>query len=227
MEQILVIAAHPDDEILGVGGTIRRLVSEGCVANCVILGEGLTSRKASRADTTKGDLEELKQSALQSAAIIGYQQIDFFSLPDNRFDTVPLLDLIKIIDVAIEKYRPDTIFTHHHGDLNIDHQKTYEAVLTACRPMLGACVKELYSFQIPSSTEWKFSYGHNSFSPNFFVDISDTLACKLDAMSCYTTELREFPHPRSLAALESISKTWGSTVGMLAAEAFQMILKTY
>ena len=225
--RVLVIAAHPDDEILGVGGTVRRLVSEGSTANCMILGEGLTSRKNFRSETAPNTLDELQKSALDAASIIGYCHVDFCSLPDNRFDTVPLLDIIKMVDMAIEKFTPDIIFTHHHGDLNIDHQKTFEAVLTACRPIIGHSVKELYSFYIPSSTEWNFSYGHTSFSPNYFVDISQTLNAKLDAMRCYTTEIRDFPHPRSLVALSAIAKTWGSVAGMLAAEAFHLVLKTY
>ena len=225
MKKILVIAAHPDDEILGVGGTIRRLVSEGCVANCIILGEGLTSRKVSRKDTSKTELDILRKCAQKSASIIGYSNIEFYSLPDNRFDTIPLLAIIQIIDAAIKKYKPDTVFSHYHRDLNIDHRRTFEAVLTACRPMFDSCVDALYSFQIPSSTEWNFSCGQESFCPNFFVDITRTLDSKLQAMNWYTTEIRDYPHPRSIVALDAIAKTWGSTAGMFAAEAFHVVLQ--
>lgn len=225
MKNVLTIAAHPDDEILGAGATIRRFTSKGVIANAIILGEGLTSRKAKPSDTLPKELETLRGCTLDAAKIIGYTQVEFFNFPDNRFDGVDLLEIIKAVSACIEKYRPDTIFTQHYGDLNIDHARTFQAVLTACRPVQNCPVQEIYCFETPSSTEWNFQYGDASFKPNFFVDVSDTIEQKLDAMSCYTTETAQFPHPRSRKALGAIAQRWGSVVGCAYAEAFELIRK--
>lgn len=225
MNKILVIAAHPDDEILGLGGTVRRLVNEGNIVNCLILGEGMTSRKKDRMDTKKEVLDSLHNDAKKAGEIIGFKQVYFGNLPDNRFDSVDLLDIIKIVEELVDSLKPDIIYTHHKGDRNIDHQITFDAVLTACRPIGDYSVKEIYSFETPSSTEWDFSYGSNVFTPNVFVDIEDTLDAKLNAMAYYKTELREYPHPRSLEALKVISSRWGTVVGKKHVEAFKLIRK--
>lgn len=219
----LVIAAHPDDEILGLGGTIRKLINDNYSISCVILGEGLTSRKDSRVDTPKNQLLELKGNTLKAASIIGYSNVDFCELPDNRFDSVDLLEVIKIVTKQVEKYKPDTIFTHHYGDLNIDHRITYEAVTTSCRPVGNYVTKNIICFETPSSTEWNFKHSEGSFKPNLFIDITQTLRTKLDAMSCYLTEVTEYPHPRSLEALKVIAARWGTVVGTDYAEAFELV----
>lgn len=227
MNKVLVIAAHPDDEILGIGGTVKRHVDNGDLVNCVILGEGMTSRKDKRLDTRKIEINSLHEDAKKAAKIIGFEQIYFESLPDNRFDSIDLLDIIKIIERYIERLKPNIVYTHHHGDRNIDHRLTFDAVLTACRPVGDYSVKEIYAFETPSSTEWDFSYGSNSFVPNIFVDIENTLQDKLNAMACYKTELKEYPHPRSLEALEIIAARWGTVIGKRYVEAFELIRKIY
>jgi len=227
MNNILVIAAHPDDEILGLGGTIRKHIINGDIATCLILGEGMTSRSDKREDTKKEQIDKLHNDTLESAKIIGYKEVFFSNLPDNRFDSVPLLDIIKEVEYYINKIKPNIIYTHHYGDLNIDHRKTFEAVLTACRPVGQYNVKEIYCFETPSSTEWNFNYENNSFKPNVFIDIEDTIEDKLKAMSCYQTELGEYPHPRSLKALKIIAKRWGTVVGKKYVEAFELIRKVY
>ena len=174
MKNVLVIAAHPDDELLGVGGTVRRLADEGFCAHAVILAEGLTSRGEQRADTVQSELEELQKDARAAAREVGYTSIDFCGFPDNRMDEADLLDIIKVVSSFVEKYQPDTVFTHHHGDLNIDHQRTCEAVLTACRPVGDYYVKRIYAFETPSSTEWNYRY-NEPFCPNVFFDVTDTL----------------------------------------------------
>ena len=184
MKNVLVIAAHPDDELLGVGGTIRRLVDEGVCACVVILAEGLTSRGDKRADTDQSEIKELQKDARAAAIEVGYTSIDFCGFPDNRMDGVDLLDIVKVVSKFVEKYQPDTIFTHHHGDLNVDHQKTCEAVLTACRPVGAYRVKRIYAFETPSSTEWNFRY-MEPFRPNVFFDVSGTLEAKIRGMACY------------------------------------------
>lgn len=222
MEKILVIAAHPDDELLGLGGTVRRLVNEGAEARAVILAEGLTSRSDSREDTDRRLLEELKRDAVHAAAEVGYKSIEFCGCPDNRMDGMELLDIVKLVTGYVEKYRPDTVFTHFHGDLNIDHQKVSEAVLTACRPVGEYCVRRIYAFETPSSTEWNYRYAE-PFTPNVFFDVADTLEAKIRGMECYRSESRQAPHPRSPEALRALAQYRGANVGLEAAEAFMLM----
>jgi len=144
------------------------------------------------------------------------------NLPDNRFDSIPLLDVVKIIEKYIEDIKPDIIYTHFGGDLNIDHKITFEAVLTASRPIGQEYVKEIYAFETVSSTEWNFN-GMDGFKPNYFVDITETLDMKLKAMECYKSELKEFPHPRSNKNLKASALKWGSVVSRMYAEAFQVV----
>lgn len=225
MNKILVIAAHPDDEVLGVAGTIKKLVNKGDKAYCAILGEGLTSRGINRKDTPQEEISNLHHQTMQAANIIGFEEVFFSNFPDNRFDSVDLLDIIKEIEKIICQIKPNIIYTHHYGDLNIDHRKTFEAVITACRPVGHYCVKEIYCFETLSSTEWNFQYGDNTFKPNLFIDIEDTLHAKLDAMACYKSELGDYPHPRSIKALEIASARWGTVIGRQFAEAFELIRK--
>lgn len=223
MNRVLVVVAHPDDEILGLGGTIRKRVNNGDEIYCVILGEGFTSRGSKRGDTNINVVNELHEDSIKASKIIGYKEIYFESLPDNRFDSVDLLDVIKVVEKYVEKYQPDIVYTHHYSDRNIDHRITYEAVLTACRPVSHCSVKEIYSFETPSSTEWGFTKS-KIFTPNVYESISETLQNKLDAMTCYKSEIRDYPHPRSLKALEIIAARWGTVVGIEYVEAFELIL---
>lgn len=226
MNNVLVFAAHPDDELLGLGGTIRRIVNNGVEAHAVILAEGLTSREEKRSDADFSELKELQDDARKAAGIIGYKSIDFCGFPDNRMDGTELLDIIKVVSKYLEKYKPDTIFTHHHGDLNIDHRRTCEAVLTACRPVGDYYVKRIYAFETPSSTEWNFTY-NESFKPNVYFDVTDTLQAKIDGMNCYRSERTEYPHPRSSEALLSLGKYRGSNIGVSLAEAFELLYEIY
>ena len=156
MEKVLVVAAHPDDELLGLGGTIRRLANAGKEIHAVILAEGITSRAETRDEADMNELKELREDAQKAAEVVGYQSIEFHDFPDNRMDEVDLLDIIKVVSKYVDKYQPDTIFTHHHGDLNIDHRRTCEAVLTACRPIGDYSVKRIYAFETPSTAFRKF-----------------------------------------------------------------------
>ncbi len=223
MNKILVVAAHPDDELLGLGGTIRKKVNNGDEAYCIILGEGFTSRGNRREETSIDIVNDLHEDAIKASKVIGFKEIHFESLPDNRFDSVDLLDVIKIVEKYIGEYKPDVVYTHHNGDRNIDHRITYEAVLTACRPVGEYSVKDIYTFETPSSTEWGFAKGDNNFIPNVFEDVTKTLQYKLDAMKCYKTEIRDYPHPRSSEALEIIAARWGTVVGKKYVEAFNLI----
>lgn len=221
MSRVLVVAAHPDDEILGLGGCIRKRVNNGDEVTCLILGEGMTSRD----DIDQADLERLHNDTMEASKIIGFKTVRFADFPDNKFDSVPLLGIIKVVSALVDEIKPEIVYTHHHGDLNIDHRKTYEAVITACRPVGDYSVKEIYAFETPSSTEWNFTYGQDSFKPNVFVDIEQEMNLKIKAMDCYKTELRAFPHPRSLEALRIIAGKWGTVVGKRYVEAFELVRK--
>ena len=221
--KVLVDAAHPDDEILGCGATAARLVAEGHEVHFAILGEGMTSRNTQRADADLGQLEDLRRYAHAAAAKVGVKSLGLHGLPDNRLDTVPLLDIVKIVEELVNRHSPAVIYTHHGGDLNVDHGVVHRAVLTATRPTAGCPVREIYAFEVPSSTEWAFQRIEPAFRPNVFVDITRTLETKIAAMECYESETRKFPHPRSPEALRAAAMRWGSVAGCAAAEAFELV----
>lgn len=224
---VLVVAAHPDDEVLGCGATAARLAQEGHHVHIAIMAEGITSRHAQRDQADAKQLSRLHHQARAAAARLGAKDVVLFKLPDNRLDTVPLLEVVKLVENLVEKLKPEVIYTHHPGDLNIDHEVVHRAVLTATRPMAGHPVREIYAFEVPSSTEWAFQRLQPSFRPNVFVDVTSTLNVKLDAMACYDSESREFPHPRSPEALRALATRWGSVVGCPAAEAFELVRSIY
>ncbi len=220
---ILVVAAHPDDEILGVGATIARKIAEGNKAFALILGEGQTSRWKSRENAEKDVVLALHKDSMEAAKVIGYTDIYLESLPDNRFDRLDLLDVVKTVEKYVGRVKPDIIYTHHQKDLNIDHRITFEAVLTATRPMEDCPVREIYAFETVSSTEWNFGNKERIFYPNVFVDVSGFFETKCEAMRKYKSELCQFPHPRSIEMLEITAKRWGAIVGRQYVEAFELI----
>lgn len=219
---VLVVAAHPDDEVLGCSGTVAKWVRAGATAHTLILGEGETSRAATRDEGLQrtNTLTDLKDVAQTAARVLGVASVRMLGFPDNRFDTVALLDIVKSIEAVVAEVCPDTVLTHHRGDLNVDHRRTFEAVLTACRPLPGASVRAILSFETPSATEWNVP---TTFAPTFFEDITPTLATKLDALRSYDREMRPFPHPRSYKAIEHLARWRGATVGVAAAEAFEVV----
>lgn len=221
MRKILIVAAHPDDEVLGCGGTVARLVREGYEAFTLILGEGLTSRDENQdKEKRENDLKDLKNQALEANKVLGVKKIFTYEFPDNKFDTVPLLSIVKVIEKIKKEVQPDIIFTHYKRDLNIDHQITYRGVITATRPLPEEIVKEIYSFEVLSSTEWNYPF---RFSPEVFFNISESLEYKLKAMEMYKSELREYPHPRSLEGIKLNASYWGMRMGLRHAEAFKCI----
>ena len=224
--KIMIVVAHPDDELLGLGGTLNKLIKEYSVeTHLIILGEGITSRSDSR-DVKRWQRElEIHHSNIKKAqTAIGYKTISLYDFPDNRFDSVDLLDLVKVIEKEKNKFHPSVIFTHHGGDLNIDHQKTFEAVMTACRPLETEVVKTIITFETPSGTEWRASSDPKHFLPNLYFQISNqNLEAKIMAMQSYEFESRPYPHPRSPEALRVYAQKNGINVGVPFAEAFCLI----
>lgn len=221
--RILVLAAHPDDEVLGAGGAIARWAAGGAEVYVSILGEGISSRYASRDDAPEAELRRLKETAEAAGALLGTRRTSVHGLPDNRLDQVPLLEIAKIIQGVVEEVAPVRVLTHHPGDLNVDHGLVCRATLIATRPMAGGVVREILSYEVASATEWSFATEREPFRPNYFVDIEETLETKLDAMRAYESEVRMFPHPRSPKALEARATYWGAVVGVQAAEPFQVL----
>lgn len=222
--RVLVLAAHPDDEVLGCGGTMAKHVQRGDDVHVFILGEGMTARAENRAaGLAERNLESLRAATDAALGVLGVKSLSSECLPDNRFDELPLLDIVKLVERRVADVNPDIIYTHHAGDLNIDHRCTFQAMVTACRPQPGLSVRAIYSFEQPSSTEWAAPRPEHAFVPNTFVDITDTLDLKLKAMACYQSEIRAWPHPRSLKAIEHLARWRGATVGLEAAEAFALV----
>jgi LmbE family N-acetylglucosaminyl deacetylase len=220
---ILVLAAHPDDEVLGCGGTIARRVEEGEQVYISILGEGITSRYNEREEADQQLVDALEETGREVAELLGAKEVYSHNFPDNRFDTVPLLDVVKTIEDLIDEIQPEIVYTQHGGDLNIDHNIVYRATLTATRPMTDCPVRKVYAYEVASSTEWAFQEFSPPFRPNTFVDISETLEKKIDAMEMYESEARSYPHPRAPESLRAIARNWGRTVGLQAAEAFELV----
>lgn len=218
---ILIVAAHPDDEILGCGGVVARLVSEGYCAYTLVLGKGITARFGSMEGyDNQNEIKELREQMYRANEMIGVRKVYVQDLPDNRFDSIPLLDIVKIIEKIKKKVKPDIIFTHYEKDLNIDHHITYKAILAATRPMQDETVKEIFSFEVLSNTEWNYPL---SFSPDTFFDISKTINLKQKAAEEYRSEIKDFPHPRSLKGIELSAKLWGMKTGLKYAEAFKLV----
>ena len=221
-QKVLVVAAHPDDEILGCGGTIAKHVIDGDEVHVLIVAEGVTSRDKERdGDKRKKELDNLNIAAKKANDILGVSGLYYVcKFSCCRTDSVNLLDIIKEIEEIIDKVKPQIIYTHHSGDVNIDHRRIHEAIVAACRPVPNYLVKKLLFFEVASSTEWQPPGSSNYFMPNWFVDISDTLDLKLKALEAYKCEMRDFPHSRSIDALNFLAKWRGASVGVNAAEAF-------
>lgn len=215
--KVLVVSAHPDDEILGVGGTLRKHSDRGDDVRALIACEGVTMRY----EEEHG--KRLAEQSQRASKILGIQEVRFGNLPDQRLDTVPLVEVITKVEEFINSFQPEILYTHFGGDVNHDHNLLFRAVQVAARPYAAESVRELLAFETPSSTEWATPAIQGSFHPGVFVDISETLQAKIEAFCCYENEVRRGPHPRSVDSLRARAKTWGSYVGMDAAEPFHVI----
>jgi N-acetylglucosamine malate deacetylase 1 len=211
---IAAIFSHPDDEVLGCGATLAKHVKQGDEVHILILGTGVTSRDVHDINA----IETLKVAARGAASVLGVESVSFVDFSDNQFDTVPLLTVIKPIEAFLLDKKASIIYTHQANDVNIDHQITAKAVLTASRPHPSSLVKRIYGCEINSSTEWQFL--EETFSPNYFVDVSSTFNLKQRALGYYEAEMREWPHPRSYKGVEILSNYRGMQSGVPQAEAF-------
>ncbi|SFC96230.1 N-acetylglucosaminyl deacetylase, LmbE family [Thiohalospira halophila DSM 15071] len=221
MKRVLVFSAHPDDEALGCGGSIARWAEEGVAIHLAFIADGIGARNEHSA-AEKTALQNRRAAAESAAGILGATSVHFDDLPDNQLDSVPLLEITQRVEALIVAHQPDTVVTHHAGDLNIDHRRVHQAVMTACRPQRGHPVRTILCFEVASSTEWQPPGSGAAFEPDWFVDISATLPRKLAALDAYAAEMRDWPHPRSREGVEHLARWRGATVGCDAAEAFML-----
>jgi len=213
-KMILVVVAHSDDEALGCAGSIAKHVASGDHVHVLFMTDGVGSRNGDDKAVAK------RQTLAQKAAeILGVTLIRSLNFPDNKMDSVPLLYVTQAVEKAILEIQPEVIYTHHIGDLNVDHQITHKAVMTACRPQPRFCVKEIYAFEVLSSTEWQ-TVGLSPFMPNVFVDITGYIETKRKVLNTYCDEMREEPHSRSIDNVINLAKVRGCSVGVKYAEAF-------
>jgi LmbE family N-acetylglucosaminyl deacetylase len=218
---VLCIAAHPDDEVLGGGGTLARHAAEGESVHVCILSDGVTSRYDDE-DAANEEIKRRRDRARRACNTLG-ATVSLYGFPDNSFDTVPLLDIVQTIESEIESHNPSMIYTHHHGDLNIDHELTCRATITATRPLAGSNIERVLAFETLSASEWSIPKSDNAFQPTSFVNIEEHLETKLEALTVYESELREPPHPRTVETVQKNAEVWGAKAGIEAAEPFTVL----
>jgi len=229
---ILVVCAHPDDETIGMGGTLKKLSKDNDIT-VLFVAEGITGRRQSGYENnpsykiTENEMKKMqdeikvrKNHAKNALSVLGVKKVRFLDLPNVELDQIPLLKIIKEIEKEIDDNNIHLVFTHHFNDLNIDHKVVYEATVTAARPIPRSSVFALLSYEIPAATDWKYPY---QFKPNLFVNITEELDSKLDALGEYKYEIRNSPHPRSKTMMKANAMRWGSVSGYDAAEPFEII----
>ena len=216
---ILVLAAHPDDDILGCGASMARFSAEGKKVHVAFLADGVFSRDAPRKQLDD-ELISRRKAALAALKVVGVTSVSFADFPDNKMDSTPLIEIAKVIEALISEHKPKTVLTHNVSDVNVDHRRVHEATVVACRPQPGHSVKTVVCYEVSSSTEWQLQVPTVGFAPNWYVDVSLYLDLKLKALAEYEFELRQWPHARSIEAVEHLARWRGASVGVEAAEAF-------
>jgi LmbE family N-acetylglucosaminyl deacetylase len=215
-EKILVVCAHPDDETLGLGGTLANHSKNGDDIYVVFFAHGQYGR-----DASKAGIRKRQNQAKRACGILGIKNLKFYNYDDQLLEKIPLIELTSKIELIIKKFKPTILYTHYSGDLNQDHRRIFEAVLISSRPKPSSKIKKLVCFETPSSTEW--GNLQDGFKPNLFVDIKNVLKKKIEALKQYGSEIEDFPHPRSVEAIVSRAKYWGSTVGLTNVEVFLIV----
>jgi N-acetylglucosamine malate deacetylase 1 len=216
--KVAAIFAHPDDEVLGCGGAMVRHSEAGDDVRILLLATGLRSRGSAN----DAAIIKLRDEARQAASVVGARTIDFADFPDNAMDSVPLLDVVKRVEEFLSAFAADVVYTHHDGDLNIDHGVVHRAALTALRPVPGAKRAEILACEVNSSTEWN-SPSHPPFVPTDFLEIAPYIDRKVKALEQYRGEIRPWPHPRSSEGVRALARWRGAQCGVEAAEAFRLV----
>jgi LmbE family N-acetylglucosaminyl deacetylase len=224
MKRVMVVVAHPDDEVLGCGSMVQKILHEGGSVRIMIMGEGSSCRFPRHqidSEEVKNVIQQRRSFADKALTVLGVKDAVFGDLPCGRFDSIPIIDIGKRIEEQIADFQPDTIISHFNNDANSDHRLTINAVIAATRPVPEACVKTVLSCEIPSSTEWRFV---ETFKPNFFVNADSYIDKKIKAFDYYfPTEGREFPFPRSEEGILTLARYRGMQVGLNYAEAFEIV----
>ncbi len=217
--KFLIIAAHPDDEVLGCGGMIKKYSSKHSIY-VLFLTNGC--------DTRYGDdmIVRLQNQARAAAKLLGAEKVFFENLPNQLLDTIPILQVTQTVEKYIEILKPEVVFSHDKGDLNRDHRVAFEATATAVRPLPGQCVQSFYTYFVPSSSDWASLSSIEPFSPNVLIPIEFELDSKMEALELYESEVRPYPHPRSLQSLKIFAQYFGTISGVLYAEPFTLIRST-
>lgn len=214
---VLVIATHPDDEVLGCGGVMARHTAVGDSVSLVVVTRGIPALFST--EFIKQGRRELRQAN----TLLGVTDIHFLDFPAPKLDVVPGYELAAAINQKIQEIQPEIVYLPHRGDIHADHQAVFQATLVAARPIDGCPVRKLLCYETLSETEWAAPVGDQAFVPTVFVDITEFLPLKLRAMACYQSQIKQFPHPRSLQTLEALARLRGATVGLPAAEAFLLV----
>jgi LmbE family N-acetylglucosaminyl deacetylase len=220
--RVLVVAAHPDDEVYGMGGTIAKLADHGHEIHVLIVTDGCISQYRNE-DNVQEIIMRKQEEAHKANSILGVESVHFGNLPDMGLDKVPHIQINYIIEELIQRLEPEEVYTHFYGDVNLDHQLVYKSTLVATRPIVGQCVKNLYAYSVPSSTEWSPKLANSVFMPNVFVEIEPYTSIKLEAIKAYITELREYPHPRSVESVKKNDAAIGIQCGLSSAEGFMLL----
>jgi len=216
-KNILILAPHPDDEVLGCGGTMKKYAESGSKVNVVILTRGTSKMYSDER------IENVRKEAKNAHKILGVKETIFFDFLAPELDTIPLSEISKVISDVINKLNIQIVYLPHRGDIHNDHRAVFNAGLVACRPVGQYSVKEIYSYETLSETEWAAPFGDDIFVPTKFVNITEQMNHKLKAMECFISQLRTFPNPRSLESIEALAKHRGATVGFERAEGFLTI----
>lgn len=213
--KVLAVGAHPDDVELGAGGTLWKHAQAGDEVTILVMGSGAMSRDGA----TETDVQNLQSQAFQAATVLG-ASMRLLTFPDQRYDSVDFLQLVRAVERVVEELEPEVVYTHHGDDLNLDHRLTHQAVMTACRPLPKMSVRRIQAFEVVSTTEW----GKILFHPTSFVELTtDAFEAKAEALTAYVGEMRSPPHPRSLGVLEALARWRGSMAGVAKAEAFELL----